>query len=103
MHEVNQPKLLPRCRFHLITPGDGPGKEQSKTPEKLIFFVLFLMRIHTNMHYYSAYSCEYILLPKVCNLFFRFQSCYWLLKMKNCFGSKTSHQVGWLLALSFSY
>ena len=41
VHEVNQPKLLPGCRFRLFTPGDGPGKQQSKTPKKTNFFYHF--------------------------------------------------------------
>ena len=51
------------------------------------------MHIHTNMHYNNTYLCEYALLLKVCTLFFRFPPCYWLLKMKNCFGSK--HLTKW--------
>ena len=41
MHEVNQPILLPGCRIRLFTPGDGPGKEQSKTPKKTNFLYHF--------------------------------------------------------------
>ena len=43
-----------------------------------------------NMHYNNTYSCEYALLPKVCTLFFRFPSCYWLLKMKTALGPNIS-------------
>ena len=90
MHEVNQPRLLPGCRFRLFTPGDGPGKQQSKTPKKTSFFLPFLIRICTNTHYNNTYSCEYALLPKICTLFFRFLSCYWLLKMKTALGPNIS-------------
>ena len=61
-----------------------------KLLKKLIFFLPFLMRIRTNMHYNNTYSCEYALLPKVCTLFFRFPSCYWLLKMKTALGPNIS-------------
>ena len=46
MHEVNQPRLLPGCRIRLFTPGDGPGKEQSKTPKKLIFCTISNAYLH---------------------------------------------------------
>ena len=65
MNEVNQPRLFPGCRFRLFTPGDGPGKQQSKTPKNTNFFLPFLMRIvririiiiciHVNTHYYRKF------------------------------------------------
>ena len=57
---------------------------------KKLIFLPFLMRILVNTHYNNMYSCKYALLPTVCTLFFRFPSCYWLLKMKTALGPNIS-------------
>ena len=57
---------------------------------KKLICLPFLMRICTNTHYNNMYLCEYALLSKVCTLFFRFPSCYWLLKMKTALGPNIS-------------
>ena len=58
--------------------------------QKKLIFVPFLMCICANTHYNNTYLCEYALLPTVCTLFFRFPSCYWLLKMKTALGPNIS-------------
>ena len=57
-----------------------------KLLKKRIFFTIS----NAYTHYNNTYSCEHSLLPKVCTLFFRFPSCYWLLKMKTALGPNIS-------------